>query len=225
MHALTTSFLMVVLGEMGDKTQLLAMAFAGRFRAWQVMAGVVAATLLTNALAVVVGTYMAGFIPMTLVSIVAGLSFVGFGLWTLQGDTLGYEAQRKSRFGPIVTVATAFFLAEMGDKTQLATVALAAEFRSPVWVLLGTLLGMAVADGLGVWVGDFVSRKISPRLMKYLSAGVFVLFGFIIMYRAMPANLLTALILGVLLLGTAGAAYWLTRKPDRRAGASDRDAA
>ncbi|HEY3367973.1 MAG TPA: TMEM165/GDT1 family protein [Symbiobacteriaceae bacterium] len=225
LHALSTSFLMVVLGEMGDKTQLLAMAFVGRFRAWQVMTGVVLATLLNHALAVAVGTYMAGFIPMSAVSIVAGMSFLLFGLWTLAGDTLGDEAQRRNKFGPLLTVAIAFFLAEMGDKTQLATVALAAEFRDPIPVLTGTTLGMVVADGLGVWVGDFVNRKLSPQLMKYLSAAIFVAFGFITLYRAMASSTLSYLVLAGLAMATAGATYWLVRKPQREADAGKHEAA
>jgi putative Ca2+/H+ antiporter (TMEM165/GDT1 family) len=203
---------MVVLGEMGDKTQLLAMAFAGRFKAWQVMLGVVLATLLNHGLAVAAGTYLAGVIPMNVVSIVAGLSFLLFGLWTLRGDTLGDEAKKKNRFGPLVTVAIAFFLAEMGDKTQLATIALAADFRNPMPVLTGTTLGMVVADGLGVLIGDFINRKISPQLMKILSAGIFIVFGFITLFREMSSSLSTYLILGALAIVTVGAAYWFLRK-------------
>lgn len=209
MQALTTSFLMVVLGEMGDKTQLLAMAFAGKYRARQVMAGVLLATVLNHGLAVAVGTYLAGVIPMTAVSIAAGLAFVLFGLWTLRGDTLGDEAKKASRFGPVVTVAIAFFLAEMGDKTQLATIALAADFRNPLWVLAGTTLGMLVADGLGVWVGDFLCHRVSPNCMKLISAGIFIFFGFVTLVRAMEGGALTYALLGALALVTAGVTTWL----------------
>lgn len=223
-NALVTSFVMVVLGEMGDKTQLLAMAFAGKFRAGQVMAGVLVATLLNHGLAVALGTCLAGYIPMDAVSIVAGLSFLLFGLWTLRGDTLGDEAERRSRFGPLVTVALAFFLAETGDKTQLATIALAADYRSPLWVLAGTTAGMLVADGLGVLVGDLINRKLSKGTMKLLSAGIFVVFGFVTLYRAMEPGMVKNIALGTLALITVGASIWLLRGPERPARtAVDRD--
>lgn len=187
LHDLIASFIMVFLGEMGDKSQLLAMAFASRFPAWQVMPGVFLATLLNQGLAVMAGTYLAAVVPMTLVSIAAGISFLVFGLWTLRGDSEGEEAQRVSRLGPVMTVALTFFLGEMGDKTQLATVALAAEFHNPTLVLTGTVAGMVAANGLGVLVGDFVGRRLSPRLMRLLAGGVFLLFGFITLFREMGA--------------------------------------
>lgn len=222
MHDLITSFLMVVLGEMGDKSQLLAMAFAGRFGAWKVMLGVGLAALLNQGLAVAAGTYLASIIPMGVVSMVAGASFLLFGLLMLRGETEGEEKKRESRLGPVVTVALTFFLAEMGDKTQLATIALAAEFRNPVPVLAGTVAGLVVADGLGVAIGDFLSRKFSPRLMKIFSSGIFILFGFITLYREMTPSTTTYFILGGLAVVMGGAAYWLLRKEQREvAGTAD----
>ncbi|MGE5673508.1 MAG: TMEM165/GDT1 family protein [Mycobacterium leprae] len=211
MHAFLTAFAMVVLAEMGDKTQLLAMAFAAKYRAGQVMAGVLIATIFNHALAVLVGTYLGQLVPLKAVSIAAGLSFLVFGLWTIQGDTLGDEANKRSRFGPVITVTIAFFLAEMGDKTQLATVALAADYRSPLYVLLGTTAGMLVADGLAVLLGDWIARKVSQKLMKGVAAGIFILFGFITFYEAMGSGALTWGLLGVLLVITAGIAWWLVR--------------
>lgn len=123
--------LMVVLAEMGDKTQLLAMAFATRFPAKSVLWGVLIATVLNHALAVALGTYLGSSFDMQLVQIIAAASFILFGLWTIRGDSLDGEDKRKTAFGPIITVAIAFFIAEMGDKTQLATVALAAKYNSP----------------------------------------------------------------------------------------------
>jgi putative Ca2+/H+ antiporter (TMEM165/GDT1 family) len=125
------SFLFVVLAEMGDKTQLLAMAFATRFPAKTVLAGVLAATLVNHLLAVVLGSFLTDFIPMNAVQIAASASFILFGLWTLRGDELEGE-DRRYRFSPFWTVAVAFFFAEMGDKTQPHRGAAAKYRQSPV---------------------------------------------------------------------------------------------
>src|ERR1043166_9081422 len=126
MTAFWASLIFVVLAEMGDKTQLLAMAFATRYKASVVLWGVFVATALNHALAVAVGNYLTVFIPLQYIQIAAAVSFVLFGLWTIRGDKLEGEDKRFS-FSPFWTVAIAFVIAEMGDKTQLATVALAAK--------------------------------------------------------------------------------------------------
>ena len=133
MSAFWASLIFVVLAEMGDKTQLLAMAFATRYKATTVLWGVFVATALNHLLAVAVGNYLTTFIPLAWIQIAAAASFILFGLWTLRGDRLEGEDERFS-FSPFWTVAIAFFVAEMGDKTQLATVALAAKYQSPVAV-------------------------------------------------------------------------------------------
>lgn len=116
----------VVLAEMGDKTQLLAMAFATKYKAFKVLIGVFIATVFNHALAVAVGNYLTRFDSAQVwIQAIASLSFIFFGLWTIRGDKLEGEENRKSKYGAIATVAIAFFLAEMGDKTQLATIALA----------------------------------------------------------------------------------------------------
>lgn len=211
MHMLITSFLMVALGEMGDKSQLLALAFAARYPAGQVLLGVTLATALLQGLAVVVGTCLAGIIPLKVVSIVAGLSFLLFGLWTLRGDQEDAETRKASRFCPLLTIALTFFLAEMGDKTQLATVALAAGFHNPVSVFVGATAGMVAADGIGVLVGDLLLRRVSPALIKVLSAGIFVVFGFVTLYQAMGASWASYAVLGGLAVVTAAASCWLMR--------------
>ena len=145
MTAFLTALAFVVLAEMGDKTQLLAMAFACRFRWQTVMWGVLAATVLNHLFAVLVGSYLTAFIPLSYIQIGAAISFIAFGIWTIRGDELRDEAE-KDKFSPFWTVAIAFFIAEMGDKTQLATIALAAKFQTVVPVWLGTTAGMMVAD-------------------------------------------------------------------------------
>jgi Ca2+/H+ antiporter, TMEM165/GDT1 family len=167
---------LVVLAEMGDKTQLLAMALACRYRWQTVMLGVLAATLGNHFLAVVAGTYLTKIIPLFYVQVAASASFILFGFWTLRGDTLEGEDQRFN-YSPFWTVAVAFFLAEMGDKTQLATVALAAEYKSILAVWMGTTTGMLIADAIGIGVGIVLGKKIPERLIKWVAALIFIFFG------------------------------------------------
>ncbi|WP_035172548.1 TMEM165/GDT1 family protein [Caldanaerobius polysaccharolyticus] len=214
MDAFLTALFMVVVAEMGDKTQLLSMAFATRYSALSVLTGVFIATVLNHALAVVVGTYLAEVIPVSIVQIVAALSFMFFGLWTLRGDKLEGEDKVKTRYGPVFTVALAFFVAEMGDKTQLATVALAARYHSPVHVLIGTTLGMLIADGIGIVIGDYLSRKVSEGLIKIVSAGIFILFGFATLYEAMGYNAITIGVMVFLAVLMGAIIYVMKREKD-----------
>jgi putative Ca2+/H+ antiporter (TMEM165/GDT1 family) len=185
MNALLASIGFVVLAEMGDKTQLLAMALACRFRWQTVMLGVFAATLCNHFLAVVAGTYLTKLIPFFYVQIAASASFILFGFWTLRGDTLEGEDKRFN-FSPFWTVAVAFFLAEMGDKTQLATVALAAEYQSIFSVWVGTTMGMLIADAIGIGVGIVLGKKIPERAIKWTAALIFIFFGLSGLYELLP---------------------------------------
>lgn len=175
----------VVLAEMGDKTQLLAMAFATKYKAWQVMVGVFVATVFNHALAVAVGNYIAKIESAQVwIQAAASIAFIAFGLWTIRGDSLDGEHKKPTKFGPIVTVTIAFFIAEMGDKTQLATIALATKFPdSPLAILAGTTTGMLIADAIGIVVGIVLAKKIPERKVKLISAGAFMLFGFIGTYQ------------------------------------------
>ncbi|GHS86632.1 UPF0016 family membrane protein [Synergistales bacterium] len=171
----------VVLAEMGDKTQLLAMAFATKYKASKVMWGVFIATILNHALAVAVGNFITRFDSIQVwIQGLAALSFIFFGLWTIKGDKLEGEENRTTKFGPVATVAVAFFIAEMGDKTQLATIAIATRFpEHPVGVLMGTTIGMMIADGIGIIVGIVLRKRIPERTVKSVSALIFILFGLI----------------------------------------------
>jgi putative Ca2+/H+ antiporter (TMEM165/GDT1 family) len=180
---------LVVLAEMGDKTQLLAMALACRFRWQTVMLGVFAATLGNHFLAVVTGTYLTRVIPLYTVQVAASASFILFGFWTLRGDTLEGEDTRFN-YSPFWTVAVAFFLAEMGDKTQLATVALAAEYKSIIAVWFGTTTGMLIADAIGIGVGIVLGKRIPERLIKWVAALIFIFFGLSGLNELLPGNFL-----------------------------------
>ncbi len=171
------SFLLVALSEMGDKTQILAFALAARFkRPWPILAGILAATLLNHAAASALGAWISLEIDPKILNSVLGLAFIGFGLWTLRPD------REKTgliglRYGVFWTSAFLFFVAEMGDKTQLATLALGARFQSIVWVTAGTTLGMTLADGLAVFLGHRLSHRISMRWVRWIAALTFFAFG------------------------------------------------
>jgi putative Ca2+/H+ antiporter (TMEM165/GDT1 family) len=204
----------VVLAEMGDKTQLLAMAFAARYKASKVLLGVFIATIFNHALAVLAGNLIAHIgSAQAIIQLVASLSFIFFGLWTIRGDKLEGEENRKTRFGPVATVTVGFFIAEMGDKTQLATIALATRFPgSPLWILLGTTTGMIIADAVGIIIGVVLSKKIPERKVKLVSAALFILFGFIggAQVMAQTLHFSVPLIAGILaaLAVVTGLAMW-----------------
>ncbi len=183
MIAFWTSLAFVVLAEMGDKTQLLAMAFATRMRWQTVLWGVFWATAANHLLAVLVGNYLTHIVPMLWIKVAAAASFILFGLWTIRGDHLEGEDKRFS-YSPFWTVAVAFFLAEMGDKTQLATVALAADFRTVIPVWTGTTTGMLIADAVGIVIGIVLHKKLPEKQVKWFAAATFILFGLWGLYDA-----------------------------------------
>lgn len=211
MEAFITASLFVVLAEMGDKTQLLGMAFAARYRWQTVMLGVFAATVLNHLFAVLVGSYITNYVPMSTVQIVASLSFIIFGLWTIRGDQLEGEDRERS-MSPFWTVAVAFFIAEMGDKTQLATIALAAKFQSeiiPVW--MGTTLGMMIANAIGILIGVVLGKQIPERLVKWGASLIFILFGMLGLYDAVPREYLSTSTIGVFAMALLLSIYWVAR--------------
>ncbi|MFA4991254.1 MAG: TMEM165/GDT1 family protein [Candidatus Omnitrophota bacterium] len=189
MAALIASFMFVLLAEMGDKTQLLAMAFAARYSARKVLIAVFLATFLNHALAVLVGRFLTTVVPMDIISFIAALSFVLFGLWTIRGDKLEGEDKKETRFGPVVTVGIAFFLAEMGDKTQLATISLAVKYQNALGVLMGTTLAMVTADAIGIIAGVVMRRRVPEKAIKWVSAVIFILFGLAGMYKILSARM------------------------------------
>jgi putative Ca2+/H+ antiporter (TMEM165/GDT1 family) len=177
MEALLVSAAVVALAEMGDKTQLLSFVLAAKLkRRVPIILGILVATLANHFLAGWVGVWLATLVsPATLRWIVA-VSFVVFGLWTLKPDELGVERTLPGA-GVFVTTLVSFFLIEIGDKTQLATVALAARFDALVPVVTGTTLGMMIADVPAVWVGEALSRRINMKWMRWVAAALFIVLG------------------------------------------------
>jgi putative Ca2+/H+ antiporter (TMEM165/GDT1 family) len=144
-------------------------------------------------MAVAVGNYLTHLVPLQYIQIAAAVSFVFFGLWTIRGDQLEGEDKRFS-FSPFWTVAIAFFIAEMGDKTQLATVALAAKYQAPVPVWLGTNAGMMIADIFGIVVGIVMHKHIPEKAVKWGAALTFVAFGLFGLHQNMPAAIYSQLV-------------------------------
>lgn len=205
--AYLSALLMVVVAEMGDKTQLIAMAFASRYRASHVLWGVLIGSLLNHGIAVMVGTYLGEVLPLGAISVSAGALFLLFGVMALKPDKPEDDQDEPARFGPIATVALSFFLGEMADKTQLTTLTLSVEHRAPLLVLLGAVTGMMVANSPGIFLGEVLFRKLNPRLIRMGSAGVFLIFGAATLVESLGAGLWTALLIGTAVLA-AGAMLW-----------------
>ncbi len=173
------SFGVIFLAELGDKSQLMAMAFATRYRPLVVLVAVTLATLLVHAGSVVVGALFAVALPRDLISIAAGIAFLVFAAWTIRGDELGEgdegRAQRTGRWA-VLTIGTAFFLAELGDKTMLATITLATQHGwFGTW--LGSTVGMVAADALAIVVGATLGKRLPERVITWGAAAAFVVFG------------------------------------------------
>jgi putative Ca2+/H+ antiporter (TMEM165/GDT1 family) len=175
--AFLASFAVVALAEMGDKTQLVAFTLASRYRRpWTVMLGILLATTLNHALAASFGTLLAAWVPERVLAWILAAGFLAFGVWTLVPDTVEEPADHR-RWAPLVATAVIFFFAEMGDKTQLATVALAARYAAPVSVTVGTTCGMLAADALAVFAGARLGSRVPMTAVRRIAATLFFLFG------------------------------------------------
>ena len=182
LNAFLLSFGVIFLAELGDKSQLTALAFAARFKPWLVLLAVTLATLLVHAGSVVLGKAFALALPTNLINIVAGLAFLAFAAWTLRGDTVDdstADRPAQTDLAALLFVGTTFFLAELGDKTMLATITLATT-EDPIGVWLGSTLGMVAADALAIGVGALLGARLPERAIKLFAAGAFVIFGLIL---------------------------------------------
>ena len=177
MEALWISTALVAIAEIGDKTQLLAIVLAARFRRpWPIIAGILAATLLNHALAAAAGFYLAQFFHGLWFKIAVGAAFISVGLWTLIPDKQD-DAERKSDGGVFLTTLIAFFLVEIGDKTQIATALLAAKFQSVALVTAGTTLGMMLANTPAVFFGEAFTKVVPLKATRLIAAAAFFLMG------------------------------------------------
>jgi len=180
MEALLTSTAVVALAEIGDKTQLLAILLATRFRRpWPIVAGILFATLANHFLAALLGEQAASFLDGFWFRYAVALSFIGMAAWTLVPDKIDEdEAQRSpSRFGPFLTTVVSFFIVELGDKTQIATIALGARFHDALWVTAGTTAGMMLANVPAVFLGHELIRRVPLKVVRIVAALLFLAIG------------------------------------------------
>jgi putative Ca2+/H+ antiporter (TMEM165/GDT1 family) len=192
--ATAISFGVIFVAELGDKSQLMALTFATRYKALPVLVGITVATALVHAASVGVGYLLGAAIPTFWISLVAAAAFLAFGFWTLRGDALTEDERDKpqaSGHGAVVAAGGAFFLAELGDKTMLATITLATQY--PGWggvtgVWLGSTVGMVVADGLAIVVGRALGRNLPEKAIRYGAAVLFFLFGIWLAVEAFTAR-------------------------------------
>ena len=187
MDAFVLSFGVIMLAELGDKSQLMALAFAARYPAWTVLVAVTIATLVIHAFSVLVGSAAALALPANAINVVAGLAFFVFAAWTLRGDQLAEHEQsraaRSTRWA-MLSIGTAFFLAEVGDKTMLATITLATT-EEPIGTWLGSTAGMVAADALAIGVGALLGARLPERAIKLFAAASFVLFGVLLILQGL----------------------------------------
>lgn len=179
MEAFLTSTGIVALAEMGDKTQLLALILAARFRKpWPIVLGILVATVVNHALAGAVGAWLTTVLGPDLLRWILAGSFIAMAVWMLVPDTMDdEETGSQPRWGVFGTTVVAFFLAEMGDKTQIATVMLAAKYNAYIWVVAGTTLGMMLANAPVVWLGERMTRLVPIRIVHIVSALIFAGLG------------------------------------------------
>lgn len=204
----------ILLAEMGDKTQLIALGLSTKYGARRVVTGIFIATIVLNAMAIAVGNVISRLGALQLfIEVAATLSFIAFGLWALKDSDTEHKQGCSTNRNIILTIACTFFIAELGDKTQLTTLAFATRFPNyPYMVFIGATIGMIIADSLGIILGSVMGKKLSERKIKLVSADVFILFGLFNTYQiliekmklGLPVTLavISILFLAIVLLGT-----------------------
>ncbi|ATE53999.1 TMEM165/GDT1 family protein [Actinosynnema pretiosum] len=173
------SFGVIFVAELGDKSQLMALTFATRFKVWPVLLGITLATALVHLASVAIGFGLGAALPTGWINLAAAIAFVVFGFWTLRGDSLTDDEKSKAQNvtrSAVIAVGTAFFLAELGDKTMLATITLATDYGwFGVWV--GSTLGMVAADALAIVVGRALGKALPEKTIRYGASALFFVFG------------------------------------------------
>lgn len=185
MEAFLASFALVAIAEMGDKTQLLSFILAAKFRGrpWSIIAGIFLATTANHLVAAMLGDWVAAHMSAETMRWVLGVGFLGFAAWALIPDKLDDQQSKAGNFGALTTTAVAFFLGEMGDKTQLATMALGAKYTGLTLVVLGTTAGMMAANVPAVLLGERLAKVIPLSKMRFVAAALFAIFGALILMK------------------------------------------
>jgi putative Ca2+/H+ antiporter (TMEM165/GDT1 family) len=180
------SFGVIFVAELGDKSQLMALTFATRFKVWPVLIGITVATAVVHLVSVGIGYGLGAALPTGWINLVAALAFIAFGFWTLRGDNLTEEEKEKASRAVksvVIAVGTAFFLAELGDKTMLATITLATDYGwFGTWV--GSTLGMVAADALAIVVGRALGKRLPENVIRIGAAVLFFIFGVVLVVEA-----------------------------------------
>lgn len=185
------AFLLIFAAEMGDKSQLLAMTFATQYGTKEVLIGISIGVFLNHGLAIALGKYLSRFVPIGLIELIAGIMFIAFGLLALNEEEL-HENEDQWGLGPIITVAIAFFICELGDKTQIMAMTLSAEGSYPIFILTGTTLGMLATSGVAIFIGSRIGERIPDILVKIISSLIFVSFGTLKLYNWFPKEMLNS---------------------------------
>jgi putative Ca2+/H+ antiporter (TMEM165/GDT1 family) len=188
-EALLLSTAVIFVAELGDKSQLMALAFATRYRAWVVLTAITVATAVVHAASVGIGVAAAAVLPTTWLQVAAGLAFLGFAWWTWRGDELTEaDRERAARGGrsALLAVGLTFLLAELGDKTMLATITLATD-HDPWGVWIGSTIGMVAADALAVVVGRVLGSRLPERVIRIGATAAFAVFGVLLLVEALTA--------------------------------------
>ena len=184
--AVLLSFGVIFVAELGDKSQLMALSFATRYRAVPVLIGITIATALVHLISVLIGAGLGATLPTTWITLAAGLAFLGFAAWTLRGDELSSDeagrANRSTR-SAVMAASAAFFLAELGDKTMLATITLATQ-HGWLGTWIGSTVGMVAADALAILLGQQLAKRVSAKIIRYAAATSFVVFGALLVAEA-----------------------------------------
>lgn len=185
MEAFLISLSTVAIAEMGDRTQLLALVLAAHYRKpWPILAGVLCATLANHILAGLIGAHLAIYLTPRLLDVVVGTSMIGMGLWTLKPDTLDAQSVSPHRSSAFIATCIAFFIAEIGDKTQIATMALAAAYAPLTFVVAGTTLGMAIANAPVIFLGNAFSSRLPLKAIHVAASILFLGLGVLFLWRA-----------------------------------------
>ena len=187
MHAFLLSFGVIFVAELGDKSQLMALAFATRFRTVPVLVAITGATAIVHLASVGIGAVLGAALPTTAMSVIGGLAFLFFGAWTLRGDELSEEDEKSTHLSSkhvIMAVGTVFFLAELGDKTMLATITLATD-NGVVGTWAGSTVGMVAADALAIWVGKALGERLPEKAIKLGASLAFFVFGILMLIDAL----------------------------------------
>lgn len=185
------AFILIFFAEMGDKSQLIAMTFATQYKLKTVLIGIFIGTAINHMLAVTIGVFLSQLIPISIVQVLASLFFLIFGLLTLREEPEeSTDQEKKLSIHPVMMIATVFFIGELGDKTQLTTIALASHSLAPIITLAGTVLGMFVTSIMGILIGYKFGKDIPEFTIKIVSASIFIIFGFIKFFRFINNELL-----------------------------------